>query len=255
MSAVEALVPALQQARLACAPLIPLPVEQVDVAQGYDLQRAGLHLRQSVGERLSGWKVAFASAAAQQRFGLQEPVYGGLTDAMALVPGAELALATLIQPKLEIEAAFVLGQDLLAGSYSDEQLLAAVFGVAPAFEIADSRWQQWRFGAGAFIGDNAAAARYCLGMVNEFDGAGAFAFALHHDEVLLEQGTTEGRAEQPLGNLLWLLRRVLADGQPLRAGQVILSGALLAPLDIVPGQYHFTLGDTALSLAFLPSAS
>jgi len=252
------LVEQLQHAGLSGTPLVPMasPDSPVLTAeQGYDLQRQGLAQRVQRGERLVGWKVAFASRAAFERFGLSEPVYGALTDAMDIDADAALALSRFIQPKLEIELALRLGRDLSAGYHSDQDLLSAVQSMALAYEMADCRWQGWRFDAGAFLADNAAAAGFCLGPWHVFEASHAeqLSFALYGDSALLGQGRLGNREDTPLANLRWLLRRLLADGHTLRCGQVILSGALLPPLDMTPCEYRFEALGTTLLLKVLPA--
>ena len=78
-------------------------------------------------------------------------------------------------------------------------------------------------------------------------------FALYGDSALLGQGRLGNREDTPLGNLRWLLRRLLADGHTLRRGQVILSGALLPPLDMTPCEYRFEALGTTLLLKVLPA--
>lgn len=229
-----------------------LEPEAVDLPTGYTLQREALRRRQAGGERLSGWKVAFAGRAAQDRFGIDEPVLGALTDAMLVDPGQTVSLARLIQPKLEIELAFVLGRTLVPGFYSDEDILAAISEVAPAFEIADCRWQGWRFGVGAFLADNAAAALYCLGSRVRFH-PGQLAhvnYRLECDGMPCGEGNAQAREDTPQANLCWLVRRLLADGQCVEAGQVVLSGSLLAPLDIKAAEYRLHMLGMELALDF-----
>lgn len=227
--------------------------EAIDVSTGYALQRQALEQRLASGEQLSGWKIAFAGSAAQARFGLDEPVYGSLTNAMFVEPGNPVSLPRLIQPKLEIELAFVFGRSLPAGHCRDEDILAAIGEVAPAFEIADCRWQQWRFGAGAFLADNAAAGLYSLGQRVAFDALrhACIAYRLECDGVLCGVGDTLDREDSPLRNLCWLVRRLLADGQRVEAGQVVLSGSLLAPLDVQPATYRLHMLGTELALVFV----
>lgn len=242
----------LHDAAQAVHALPSLEPEVFDMQKGYALQREALRRRQAGGEQLSGWKVAFAGRAAQERFGLDEPVLGGLTDAMAVEPGSAVALARLIQPKLEIELAFVLGRTLEPGFHSDEDLLAAVSEVAPAFEIADCRWQGWRFGVGAFLADNAAAGLYCLGPQVGFDPdrLSEVTYRLMCDGVSCGEGNVLAREDTPVANLCWLVRRLLADGQRVEAGQVVLSGSLLAPLDIKAAEYRLQMLGMELALVF-----
>lgn len=234
---------------------VALPREQGDglnLAAGYELQRLGVLVREARHERLSGWKVAFAGAAAQRRFGLSEPVYGALTDAMAIAEGQPVDLAQLIQPKLEIELAVILGQDLNPGFYSDEELLRAIGEVAAAFEIADCRWQHWSFEAGAFVADNSAAAAYCLSARQPFDARrhAQVEYRLVHEGRALGDGVSSLGEESPLSNACWLIRRLLADGHRLSAGQIILSGALLPPVAIEPGGYRLSMLGMDLALQF-----
>ncbi|WAJ38774.1 2-keto-4-pentenoate hydratase [Pseudomonas sp. GOM7] len=245
MSGLSELPAALRQALQQAQPL-PRLEQAVSLVEGYRLQGEALA---QAGVALGGWKVALSGAPAQARLGLSEPVYGWLSADMQRAPGSLLPLARLIAPKLEVEVAFELGRDIAPGEHDDVSLLAAVSRMAPAFEIADCRWQGWRFDAGAFLADDAAAGLYCLGPWQRFDAQACrrIECRLMHDDAVL--GSAEA-GEIPEQNLLWLLRRLLADGQPLRAGQVILSGALLAPLDIQMGEYRVRMMGVELALGF-----
>ncbi|CAI8815732.1 fumarylacetoacetate hydrolase family protein [Pseudomonas sp. fls2-241-R2A-110] len=257
MSSGHALLSQLHQATRTAQAIAPLAPEAIGRLAGYALQRQALDRRQVAGEQLSGWKVAFAGSAAQKRFGLDEPVYGALTDTMIVEPQTTVALSRLIQPKLEIELAFVLGRTLLPGDYRDEDILAAISDVAPAFEIADCRWQGWAFGVGAFLADNAAAGLYCLGPRIPFDPVHHVnvEYRLECDGELCGNGDTRDREDSPAANLCWLIRRLLADGQPVEAGQIVLSGALLPPMNIQPATYRLRMLGTELALGFTAHAA
>ncbi|MGA8138155.1 MAG: 2-keto-4-pentenoate hydratase [Pseudomonas gingeri] len=252
MNSGNALLDRLHQATRTVQAIAPLAPEAIDRSAGYALQRQALDRRQAAGEQLSGWKIAFAGSAAQKRFGLDEPVYGGLTDCMVVEPNTALVLSRLIQPKLEIEMAIVLGRSLVPADYRDEDILAAIGEVAPAFEIADCRWQGWDFGVGAFLADNAAAGLYCLGPRIPFDPVqhAGVTYRLECAGVLCGYGDTGDREDRPLANLCWLIRRLLADGQSVEAGQVVLSGALLPPMNIQPSTYRLHMFGMELALVF-----
>jgi 2-keto-4-pentenoate hydratase len=256
MSSGNALLSQLHQATRTVQAIAPLSPEAIGRLAGYALQRQALDRRQAAGEQLSGWKVAFAGSAAQKHFGLDEPVYGGLMDTMIVEPGTAVAFSRLIQPKLEIELAFLLGCALAPGDYRDEDILAAIGDVAPAFEIADCRWQGWDFGVGAFLADNAAAGLYCLGPRIPFDPVQhlSVAYRLECDGARCGSGDTRDREDSPLANLCWLIRRLLADGQRVEAGQVVLSGALLPPMNIQPATYSLHMLGMELALVFTADA-
>ncbi|MFN3984515.1 MAG: hypothetical protein ACK4KV_03455 [Rhodocyclaceae bacterium] len=236
---------ALKRALRDARPLPP-PAYALSPEEGYRIQGRA---REASTSMLSGWKVALSAAAAQARLGLSEPVYGWLGADMARAPDSVLPLERLIAPKLEVEVAFRLGRELAPGSHDDAALLAAIADMAPALEVADSRWQGWRFDAGAFLADDAAAALYCIGAWQAFDAdvCRQMQCCLLRGEVACARAET---GDMPQRNLLWLLRRLLADGQPLRTGQIILSGALLAPVDVEAGSYRLEMGGEALAIRF-----
>ncbi|WP_437881647.1 2-keto-4-pentenoate hydratase [Pseudomonas sp. LRF_L74] len=256
MTALADLPQRLLRAQACCEPLPAIDADSLDLTAGYFMQRNALQLREARQERLTGWKIAFASEAAQRRFGLVEPVYGALTDSMSLQAGQDVDLFRLIQPKLEIELALILGRERVDSACSDADILSSVASVALAFEIADCRWQGWRFGAGAFLADNAAAALYCLSAAQPFDAQrhAQVEFHLTRDGEEIGSGLSSLTQEAPLSMLCWLVRRLLADGQCLRAGQVILSGALLPPMEILPGRYSLKMLGMELALAFCRKA-
>jgi len=68
------------------------------VQDAYAIQDAIIERRLASGERLVGAKVGLTSRAKQQEMGINEPVYGWLTDAMALEADSSLRLSTLIHP-------------------------------------------------------------------------------------------------------------------------------------------------------------
>jgi len=242
----------LAQAQRTAVALPPLAPGVLDTSSGYALQRQALDSRRAAGERLVGWKIAFAGSAAQKRFGLDQPVYGGLTHSMGVGPDTVVALSGLIQPKLEVEIAVVLRRTLAPGTYTDQDILAAIGELAPAFEIADCRWQGWQFDAGAFLADNAASGLYCLGPRVPFDPVrhARVTFRLECAGALCGEGDSQEREDNPLANVCWLVRRLLADGQPVEAGQVVLSGALLPPMDIQPTTYRLHMFGTEMALLF-----
>ena len=122
----------------------------------------------------------------------------------------------------------------------------------PLNEIADCRWQGWGFEAGAFVADNSAAAAYCLSARQPFDARrhAQVEYRLMHEGHALGCGLSSLGDESPLSNTCWLIRRFLADGHRLSAGQIILSGALLPPIAIEPGCYRLSMLGMELALQF-----
>jgi 2-oxo-3-hexenedioate decarboxylase len=218
--------------RQAIAPLSE-EVAGLDVALGYAVQAA---LREQAGP-LAGWKLGVTSRAKQAQVGVDEPVRGFLTMAMALGPGEPLATGELIQPRAEPEIAFVLGQDLTGRRVAAADVLAATAGVAPAIEVLDSRYRDYRFTLPDVVADNTSAGRFLVGEPvppAELDLRLVGVVLERNGEVL---ATAAGAASMghPAAAVAWLVRSLAADGEGLQAGQVVLSGGLTAAVPVTAG--------------------
>jgi len=230
----EQLLTALERAELVAA---LTTLEQKGVAVGYQVQDLNIDNRVLKGDHLTGWKVALTNQAGLDRFKVNEPAYGPLLASMCVDNGGELSMNGLSTPKLEAELAFILGEELAGAQQSEEQLLSAITSIAPAIEIADCRVKDWSVNATAFVADNAAAARYCLGspvpfQIEDYADIGC---ELYLNQEHLSSGTGSNVSGGPLNSLLWLLRALLNRGKSISKGQVILTGTLTKPVDITSG--------------------
>ncbi|WP_432011860.1 2-keto-4-pentenoate hydratase [Streptomyces cucumeris] len=206
---------------------------RLDVDGAYAVQRALVARRRARGERLTGVKLGFTSEAKMAQMGVSEVIVGRLTDAMRVTDDGDLALGGLIHPKVEPEIAYRLGRDVDPGDPTDF-LLAAVDAVAPALEVIDSRYRDFRFTYEDVIADNTSAAAYVLGPWSPPRD-------LRDLKVVLTSGTQEttGSTSAILGDPARALRalrdichrRVI----PLRAGDVVLAGAATAAVPLTAG--------------------
>ncbi|MEU8824704.1 4-oxalocrotonate decarboxylase [Streptomyces sp. NPDC048636] len=203
------------------------------VDDAYAVQRALVARRRARGERLTGVKLGFTSEAKMAQMGVSEVIVGRLTDAMRVADDGDLALAGLIHPKVEPEIAYRLGYDVDPGDPTSF-LVGAVDAVAPALEIIDSRYRDFRFTYEDVIADNTSAAAYVLGPWSPPQDLG-------DRKVLLTSGVQEatGSTSAILGDpvrALHALRDICHRRMiPLRAGEVILAGAATAALPLVAG--------------------
>lgn len=205
----------------------------------YELQRqvvAGF--AQENIQSICGWKVALSGAIAQKKYGIQEPVFGQLTTDQKIYSPAHYILDANTSPKLEIELAFELQTDLNDQALSDEQLLAAVGNIIPALEIAHTRWLNWDMNIQQFISDNSAAHIFILGTSSEITvNAILLDKVINEASVAIEQAIT--KQDNPITNYLWLVRKLLAMGRPIKQGQIILTGSLIKPINLQPQNYNF----------------
>jgi 2-keto-4-pentenoate hydratase len=185
-----------------------------------------------------GRKIGLTSPAVQRQLGVDRPDFGVLFDDMDVTALAEVPSQRLLQPKAEAEIAFVLGEDLAEGPLDDEQVRGAVRHVAAALEIVDSRVAGWDIAFGDTVADNASSGLFVLGenrlTLDEFEPRDA-TMAMTLDGAPASEGTGAACLGDPLLALAWLARTARELGDPLRAGQVVLSGALGPMVATPPG--------------------
>lgn len=205
--------------------------------EAYQVQLAGVHNALLQGRRLSGAKAGLTSAALRAALKVEEPLYGWLLADTACRSGETIAWQRLLQPKVEIEIALLLSADLPSGEISREQLLASIAGVVPALEINDSAIEGWQLTLLDAVADNISSGLYVLGEqvvpLAQLEGQVLTGTLLSNGQPL--------RAEVPivledvLTTALWLVRKMAALGQPLRAGDVLLTGAQAPIADVARG--------------------
>jgi 2-keto-4-pentenoate hydratase len=147
---------------------------------------------------------------------------------------------TLLQPKIEAEIAFILADDL-DGDLSESRIRAAAGVAVPAIEIVDSRVRDWSISIVDTIADNGSSALFVLG--SEVVAAADLDFAsrtmrLTQDGVCVSTGRGSDCLGSPLNALRWLARTGQENGSPLRAGQIVLSGALGPMVPVRPGSTY-----------------
>jgi 2-keto-4-pentenoate hydratase len=221
---------------VACAPLTDL-LTPGDVDSAYQVQRRLTQRRLAAGGRVIGRKIGLTSAAVQRQIGVDRPDFGTLFDDMSYRDGAEIPIGRLLQPRVEAEVAFVLARDIVDASDA-AAVRAAVAQAFPALEIVDSRIADWRIGIADTIADNASSGVFVIGA----NGAGLDAFkpadvtmTLRRGEDVVSQGTGRDCLGDPLNALAWLAATSIEVGMPLRAGDVVLSGALGPLVAVAPG--------------------
>jgi 2-oxo-3-hexenedioate decarboxylase len=205
----------------------------LDLAAGYAVQRV---LREAAGP-LAGWKLGVTSRAKQAQVGVSSPVFGFLPGAGSLDLGEPLDTGQLIQPRCEPEIVFVLGRDLAGPHVTAADVLTDSSGVAVGIEVLDSRYRDYRFTMADVVADNTSAGRFVVGAPVPPAG-----IDLRLVGVVLEKNgevvaTASGAASlgHPAAAVAWMVRTMAADGEGLRAGQVVLSGGLTAAVPVAPG--------------------
>ena len=126
------------------------------------MQAASIERRLKRGEKLVGVKMGLTSRAKMRQVHVDEVVWGRLTDAMRLEEGASLSRRRYVHPRIEPELAFLLKAPL-TGEVTAAEAIAAVAGIAPAMEIIDSRYENFKFALPDVIADNSSSSGFVVG--------------------------------------------------------------------------------------------
>lgn len=221
---------AAQGARLTHQLEAPIPLDTA-----YEIQAMALRRRTQRGERISGLKMGFTSRAKMAQMGISEMIFGRITEAMAVEEGASVAASRFIHPRVEPEIAFILGRSLAADA-SLPEARAAVAAVAPAIEIIDSRYADFRFSLPDVVADNASAAGYVLGLpVSPDTDIANLGMALFVDGVAREIGSSAAILGNPWRSLVAAAKFAGRYGFDLRAGDVVLAGGATAAIGVGAG--------------------
>lgn len=192
------------------------------------------------GRRVVGYKIGLTAPAVQRQLGVDQPDSGVLFADMLVLDGATVPLDGLLQPKVEAEVAFILAGDL-DGTLTEDRVKRAAGIARPAIEIVDSRVHDWAISVVDTISDNGSSALFVLGSgevpVADLDVA-ALPMHLTEDGVVVSHGTGKDCLGSPLNALMWLARRAQQNGAPLRAGHIVLSGALGPMVSVRPGSSY-----------------
>ena len=209
-----------------------------DVAAAYAIQQANTDHWLRAGRRLVGRKIGLTAKAVQKQLGVDEPDFGMLFADMALGDGEEVGLSRVMQPKVEAEVALVLARDLTAPDCSVAEVISATAYALPAIEIVGSRIRNWDIRLVDTIADNASSGLFVLGAEpKSLQGLdlrlAGMCMELRGEPVSLGAGAA--CLGNPLNAAVWLARKMVAVGQPLKAGDVIMTGALGPMVAVTPG--------------------
>ncbi|MBP0593548.1 2-keto-4-pentenoate hydratase [Paraburkholderia sp. LEh10] len=240
---IQSIATRLRAAEASRQPVAPVrtEIEADDAALAYGIQQANVDLRRKQGERIVGRKIGLTSLAVQKQLGVDQPDFGTLFASMAYGDNQPMPLSTLIQPKVEAEIALVLERDLTAEKHTFADLIGATAYALAAIEVVDSRVQNWDIRFVDTVADNASSALFVLGsrpvLLRDVDLT-ACAMTLSQENEVLSRGNGSACLGNPLNAAAWLADRMVQLGTPLRAGDVVLTGALGSMVVVkAPGTY------------------
>jgi len=207
----------------------------LSIEDAYAVQAAANGLRLERGEKRVGVKLGFTSRAKMAQMGVRDLVWGCLTDQMLVADGGSIDKSAYIHPRVESEVAFLLRRPL-AGSVTLAEAMSSVEAVAPALEIIDSRYVDFKFSLADVIADNCSSAGFVvgawrtprfdysnLGLVMEFNGRP------------VQIGSTAAILGHPARSLVEAARLTAAAGEQIEAGWIVMAGAVTVAEELRPG--------------------
>ena len=225
------------QSGTTCDPVRDL-IGDMNLSAAYEVQEINTKRKLNSGAQIVGYKAGLTSVAVQQQLGVDQPDYGILFDEMNVAQGTEISAAQVMQPKVETEIAFIMGDDLNSEQLNSADIIASVDYALASFEIVGSRVSDWDIKIYDTIADNASSGVFVLGdqarKLEEFDLLGCQMAMQRRGEVV-----STGSGAQCLGSpvlaALWLAKTMAGVGRPIKKGDILLTGALGPMVSVAPG--------------------
>lgn len=207
---------------------------QMEIEDAYRVQDLWAQARIAKGARVVGHKIGLTSRAMQMASKMTEPDYGRILDDALYNDGAQIPASRFIKPRLEVELAFIMGEDLSGPGARIYDVMRATEFVMPALEIIDYRTEVPRTIVDT-IADNAAFGAIVVGgrvirpMDVDIRWVGA---TLSKNGVIEESGVSAAVMGHPAAGIAWLVNKLSVVGAQLLKGQIVLAGSFTRPVDI-----------------------
>ncbi|MBI4934149.1 MAG: fumarylacetoacetate hydrolase family protein [Actinobacteria bacterium] len=230
----------LSEAYRTGVPIAPIRDSLADggIEAAYRVQQLQTEQWLAAGRRVVGRKIGLTSEVVQRQLGVDQPDFGVLLADMCLTSGEAVPFGAVLQPRVEAEVALVVNRDLVEPDLTIAELLRAVEFVLPAIEVVGSRIDGWNITILDTVADNASSGMFVLGTrpVKPTDiELRDLAMELTVDGEVVSTGAGSACLGHPYRAALWLARRLASADTPLRAGDVVMTGALGPMVPLVPG--------------------
>ena len=191
-------------------------------------------------EVVVGHKVALTTKASREHLGVHEPCYGHILDKCVYPSDSDVPIGNLTAPHIEAEIAFVLGEDLRGPGITPVDVMRATLGVLPSLELVDLKVQGEGISANDVIIHNAlhgglvVGSRLCPmdGLDLQYEGV-----TVEFNGELHGSGTGFEVMGNPINPVVWLANKLAEFGDYLRAGETIISGSMVTPAELKPGDF------------------
>jgi len=211
----------------------------MSLEDGYQVQKAWVANKLANGRSRIGYKIGLTSRAMQRSSQIDEPDYGSLLDDMLFENNKDLPIERFIEPRVEVEVAFILKDRLQGPNCTLYDVLNATDFVVPAVEIIDARIRRVSNASGQprrvmdTISDNAANAGLILGdnpMRPDQVDLRWISALIQKNGVIEDSGVAAAVLGHPAMGLVWLANKLAMWGETLEPGHIVLGGSFTAPV-------------------------
>ncbi|NND78197.1 MAG: 2-oxo-hepta-3-ene-1,7-dioic acid hydratase [Flavobacteriales bacterium] len=210
----------------------------ITFSDAYAIQDKWVQLKVGIGRAIVGHKVGLTSKVMQEAFGIDEPDFGVLLDDMIFNSGEVIPIGKYIEPRIEVELAFVFKDELDLENISHEMIKASTKYVIPAMELIDFRTVGNDPGhkrtVKDTIADNAANAAVVRGdkAIPQEIGLDTVSAVLYKNGEKATDGVASAILGHPLNSMAWLLNKYKSIGRKIKEGQLVLAGSFTAPIPV-----------------------
>lgn len=212
---------------------------ELTIKEAYQIQD-GLMARKLAenGTKQVGIKLGLTSKAKQQMMGVNEAIYGYLHSDMLALEWEAIDCSKLIHPKVEPEIAFLLAEDLQGEDITEEDVIKATKYVAPALEVIDSRYKDFRFTLEDVVADNCSSTKFVVGskwISPDAIDLGHVGMVMSKNGAVEQTGSSAAVLGHPATAIVWAVKELAALGKGFKKGEIILSGAMSEAISFHPG--------------------
>ncbi len=254
---VAALAKALFEAEKTRNPIAPLTAThpEMTLEDAYAIQMANVAARTAAGAKVIGKKVGLTSKAMQEGLGVNEPDFGHLFSDSVHDEGTPIPLSSLVQPKIEAELAFIMGEEIRGPGVTTADILRCTAAVVPSFEIIGSRIRKWEIRIEDTVADNASGSGVLLGsrlMPVDAVNLKYVGLVLEKNGALLATAAGAAIMGHPARSVAWLANALGRMGTSLQKGEIVLSGSFTQAFPVDAGDvFTATFGGLgSVSIAF-----
>ena len=229
-----------RQKRRQIAPVSRLAIG-LDAAEAYYIQRLNVNRRLLEGDMVLGRKIGLTSKCVQEQFGVTQPDFGLLFQSMEAKEGDTIPFDAFMQPRVEAEIAFHLSDTISEIGLGVDAVVERVASATVAIEVVDSAIENWNVALFDTIADNASVGMFVLSektkRLDEFDRLSC-RMVMRKEGVVVSEGVGASSLGDPLHALQWLADAAIRAGEPLKKGEVVLSGALGPMVEVSPSDRY-----------------